>query len=126
MSAHRLSAIVAASLLGLGTAAACFSERVASNGTTCVVPADSTPGGSPIIRIVDFEFLPAAACITPGTTVTWRNDGAQIHSTSADLGDWDSPLLSPGATFTHTFAAAGDVDYHCAPHPFMQATVVVQ
>ena len=30
-----------------------------------------------------------------------------------------------GQTFSHTFAAAGSVPYHCSIHPFMKGTVTV-
>jgi plastocyanin len=126
MTRRLLVAAASAALAAAGVTAACFSERTTAAGAQCTVPADSTAGGSPIIHIVDFEFQPASACIAPGTTVTWRNDGAQTHSSTADLGAWDSPFLAPGATFTHTFAQAGTLDYHCTPHPFMKARVVVQ
>lgn len=123
---NRRLRILAGSALGLGLAASCFSERVASSvGAQCVAPPDSTALGSPIIRIVDFEFRPASACITRGTTVTWLNAGTQIHTSTADLGAWDSPFLSPGATYTRTFSSAGTFAYHCTPHPSMVARVVV-
>lgn len=124
---NRRIVLVVGAALGLGVVAGCFSERVASNtGAQCVVPPDSTALGSPIIRIVDFEFRPASACITPGTTVTWLNAGTQIHSSTSDNGVWDSPFLSPSATYTRTFTAAGSFAYHCTPHPSMVARVVVQ
>jgi len=123
----RALSLVGATLAALGLVAGCFSERVAApGGGQCVAPPDSTLQGSPIIRIVDFEFQPAAACVTPGTTVTWINGGAQIHTTTADLGGWDSPFLNPGASYTVTFAQGGTFAYHCTPHPFMVAKIVVQ
>lgn len=124
---NRRLRVLAGSMLGLGLLASCFSERVASTaGAQCVAPPDSTTLGSPIIRIVDFEFRPASACITPGTTVTWLNAGTQIHSATSDLGVWDSSFLSPNATYTRTFTAAGSFAYHCTPHPWMVGRVVVQ
>lgn len=115
-----------ASLLAAAAAAACFSERVAATGDDCVAPADSTVGGSPVVRIVDFSFQPSSACVTAGSTVTWRNDGAQLHSTVADGGGWSSPLLSTGGTFTATLTAVGTHTYVCSVHPAMQARVVVR
>jgi len=115
--------LAAAALAGLG---ACFSERVqAPAGGQCVAAPDSTPQGSPIIHIVDFSFQPASICVDAGSTVTWVNDDAQAHTSTADQGAWDSPLLSPGNSFTSTFDQVGTFAYHCTPHPFMQGAVVV-
>lgn len=123
----RTPSLIIASVAGLGLLAGCFSERVAAPGAgQCVAPADSTPQGSPIIRIVDFEFQPAAACVSAGTTVTWINGGIQIHTSTADLGVWNSPSINPGASYSRTFTQGGTFAYHCTPHPFMVATVVVQ
>jgi plastocyanin len=36
------------------------------------------------------------------------------------------PFLNPGATYTVTFAQGGTFAYHCTPHPFMVAKIVVQ
>ena len=123
----RTPLLIVAAVAGLGLLAGCFSDHVAPPvAGLCVAPPDSTPQGSPIIRIVDFEFVPAAVCVSPGTTVTWINEGTQIHTSTADVGAWDSPSLSTGANYSYTFAQAGTLAYHCTPHPFMRATVVVQ
>jgi len=118
------AALVAA---GVGILGGCFSEHVqAPAAGQCVASPDSTPQGSPIISIVDYSFQPTATCVDAGTTVTWMNNGTQIHSTTEDQGTWDSPGLNPGSTFTFTFGQTGTFSYHCTPHPFMQASVVVQ
>lgn len=36
------------------------------------------------------------------------------------------PDQAPGQTFNHTFMAAGRFDYHCHPHPWMVAAIIVQ
>jgi plastocyanin len=64
--------------------------------------------------------------VDAGTTVTWLNDGFQVHTSTADQGEWDSPLLSSGDSFTFTFSQAGTFAFHCTPHPFMTGTVVVR
>jgi len=120
-----LSAILATAVFAGLTG--CFSEHVqAPAGGQCVAAPDSTPQGSPIIHIVNFAFQPASLCVDAGTTVTWRNDDTPSHTSSADQGEWDSPLLGPGNSFAFTFAQAGTFAYHCTPHPFMQGAVVVR
>jgi amicyanin len=78
------------------------------------------------VTIKDFEFTPATVTIKVGGTVTWTNNGPTTHSVTADDGSFDSGNLSQGKTFSHTFQTAGTFSYHCSPHPFMKANVVVE
>jgi plastocyanin len=88
---------------------------------------DACPAGAAVeARIRDFEFRPAELTVGVGTTVRWTNEGPSVHTVTADDGSFDSGALKPGATFEHTFGAAGTLRYHCVPHPTMTATVVVQ
>ena len=118
-------------LLGLAAlAAGCFSERTTTGpaGGSCGVSLDPSQFGSTIIAIQSFAFDPAAVHVKTGGKVTWVNcepSGTPSHTTTADGGAWDSPLLDPGSTYTVTFTTAGPFAYHCTPHPFMTASVVV-
>jgi plastocyanin len=78
------------------------------------------------VTIKDFEFTPATVTIKVGGTVTWTNNGPSTHTVNADDGSFDSGSLSQGKTFSHTFQTAGTFSYHCSPHPFMKANVVVE
>jgi len=80
---------------------------------------------SAAVSIVDFAFQPASVEIATGGTVTWTNTGQAPHTVTADDGSFDSGTLSPGATFSQTFATAGTFTYHCNIHPQMTATVIV-
>lgn len=121
------AALVAA---GVGILGGCFSEHVqAPSDGQCVASPDSTAQGSPIISIVNFSFQPVSTCVDAGTTVTWMNNeppAAPAHTTTADQSAWGSALLNPGDTYAFTFTQTGTFAYHCTPHPFMQASVVVQ
>jgi plastocyanin len=64
--------------------------------------------------------------VRAGTRVTWVNCDPDSHTSTADGAQWSSPLLATGDAFTHTFDAAGDFPYHCEPHPFMTARVIVE
>lgn len=77
------------------------------------------------VSIVDFAFDPAAVEIPVGATVTWTNTGAATHTATASDGTFDSGQLAPGATFSHTFTAAGTFPYVCQIHPQMTGTVSV-
>ncbi len=130
MRSPRLAAIVATSLIFGGIA--CFSERSSGpsgnlEGCNAQLPAEAF--GSTIVVIRDFAFDPATVHVRTGTKVTWVNCGPagdESHTSTADQGSWDSPLLAPGATFTQSFANAGSFPYHCTPHPGMRGTVTVE
>ncbi|HEY3279358.1 MAG TPA: plastocyanin/azurin family copper-binding protein, partial [Gemmatimonadales bacterium] len=118
---------------GLAAAAACFSERAGGPAPTlaeCRVPVTVIDSMHFLVAIRDFAFHPDSLAVPTGATVTWVNCedvGQEPHTTTSDTtGIWGSPDMSPGARFSHTFPVAGAFPYHCEPHPFMQATVVVQ
>ena len=118
--------------IGGAIAIACFSERGAGPGSTsaeCSVPISVIDSMHFIVAIRNFAFQPDSISVPPGATVTWVNCedvGQEPHTTTADGGAWNSPELSPGNRFSHTFPAQGDFPYHCTPHPFMLGKVVVE
>jgi plastocyanin len=121
---------LAASVLAIP---ACFSERSAPtgpiSGVECRIPLGPDVVGSTLVVIRDFSFQPAEIRIRAGGTVTWINcddPGQPAHTSTADQGAWNSPSLNPGDVFSSAFAQAGTFAYHCEPHPFMIATVIVE
>ncbi len=80
-------------------------------------------------------FQPNRIQLPAGDTVTWRNDDLEAHTvTSGSDGVPDNkfnsspnfiPLITPGATFSHTFIQAGEYPYFCLLHPNMVGTVTV-
>jgi len=119
-------------LAGLAVVA-CFSERgsgpVITGAAECRVPVTVIDSMHYIVAIRNFGFHPDSLAVPAGATVTWVNCedvGQEPHTTTSDNAVWDSPDLSSGARFSHTFAAPGSFPYHCTPHPFMLAKVVVQ
>ncbi len=88
-------------------------------------------------------FDPATVTIAKGGTVTWKNVSSTQHTSTDDPSKavnksdaslpagaqpWDSGLLNPGQTFSHTFTVAGTYKYFCIPHETlgMLGTVNVQ
>jgi plastocyanin len=71
-------------------------------------------------------FSPKRLEIAAGTTVIWTNNDQLVHTVTADDGSWDSGAIEPGKTWTHTFTQPGEYSFHCTPHPFMKAVVVVR
>lgn len=75
------------------------------------------PSGGPVVVELAEHFFHRSLIVAPvGTTVTWRNVGIQSHDVHARDGTFNSPLLEPGGTFTHTFTTPGTYMYYCAPH----------
>lgn len=129
----RVPAVAAASVaLGCAAVLSCVSDRATgarpdANGCDVRLPAEAF--GSTVVIVRDFAFVPAEVRVRPGARVTWVNCGAAgrpSHTSTADAGRWRSPLLAPGASFTHAFDAAGSFPYHCEPHPGMTGTVTVE
>jgi plastocyanin len=114
--------------------AACFSEHSTTGpGTgpsaTCSLPLGPSVGGSTLVAIRGFAFLPDAITIKAGSSITWLNcepAGTPSHTTTSDQGVWNSPLLAPGDAFTQTFNTPGTFPYICAVHPFMTASITVE
>lgn len=81
------------------------------------------------VDIVDFAYGPGDIEVAAGTEVTWTNRSTQglAHSVSVTSSDglFDSGLLGPGETYSHTFDEPGVYHYYCLTHPSMSGTVTV-
>lgn len=86
--------------------------------------AESRP--SSVISIAEFKFAPSEVTVSVGDTVTWTNDDAFRHTTTADSGAWASTELATGQRFVFVAMRAGRFPYHCAAHPVMRAIVHVR
>jgi plastocyanin len=97
---------------------------------------DSNPQGSGgpaadvTIQIVAMNgsnsYSPNPATVSVGQTVAWRNADNQGHSATANGGEFNTGILSPGQTSgLTTFAAPDTIAYHCTPHPTMVGTLMV-
>ena len=108
-----------------GLTASCFSERVTEAGeVTC----DGTTVPC-VVSIRNFNFQPSVLRVRSGATVTWVNDETQVglaHTSTSDNPGWDSGFLDPGENYSRAFSSAGEFPYHCAPHPTMRATIIVE
>ncbi len=80
--------------------------------------------------IIQFGFEPATLQVGAGTTVTWTNHDAIIHSVTSGSPDepdgaFDSGFFDQDGTFSFTFTDSGDYTYFCMRHNFMRGTVSV-
>ncbi|MGH9174200.1 MAG: cupredoxin domain-containing protein, partial [Vicinamibacterales bacterium] len=91
-------------------------------------PADEAPAAQDVpVDIRDFAFSPNPVEIATGDTVTWTNQDEVPHTATAeDRGVLQSGTIAPGASFSQTFAQAGEFPYFCEFHPNMTGTIVVQ
>lgn len=94
-------------------------------GTT---PAGAAPGAlTATVPISGFLFRPAALTVRVGARVTFVDLDSASHTATADNGTaFDTGTLVQRQSKTITFPTAGTFAYHCAFHPFMQATITVR
>jgi uncharacterized repeat protein (TIGR01451 family) len=117
---------------GKTSAASVVSNAVAVAGPVAVVAAAPPPAAvnaQIVERQVDalsWGFSPDSVTVKVGDSISWTNTGSLQHSVTADDGSFNSGLLAAGQTFTQTLSSVGTFTYHCTPHPWMKATVVVQ
>jgi plastocyanin len=81
--------------------------------TPAPVPAAS---GNVKAVVVDNRFQPNTLTITPGTTVTWLNNGTNFHTLSSAEGLFDSGALGGGQSYSYTFQKAGTFTLICRQH----------
>jgi plastocyanin len=110
----------AGAALAVGVAVLCIVwDDGSATGAVAAAPTASS------VAIADFAFAPAQLTVTSGTTITWTNSDGFAHTVDAADDTFVSDALDQGASFSHTFDAAGTFAYICGIHPSMAGTVVV-
>ena len=125
------------------TGAATAVSRV-SGALNAEASAAQSVGNSATVKMTDANvYEPPTVTISKGGTVTWQNAAQTVHSATFDpskaakAGDgslpagvkpFDSGLLQPGQTFSHTFDTVGTYKYFCVPHETlgMLGTIIVK
>ena len=114
----------------LGVAAAVFAHS--TGAWTTAAPTAPKPVTVNIIQRVQYEppswgFDQMSITVPPGTIVTWKSvpGNSDGHTTTSNDDVWDSHLITPGNTWSFTFAKAGRYPYHCGLHPWMLGVVNV-
>lgn len=122
-----LTAVAASTSLGTGVALA----------AAAVEPVSTSPDAEPkaaaaVVKIDKLKYLTPEVRIKAGESVTWTNLEVMphnVHFVAARIGadkDLMGAMLTKGQSYTVKFNQAGTYDYHCTPHPFMRAKVVVE
>lgn len=74
------------------------------------------------ITIANLQFTPDTLAVAPGDTVTFVN--RETDNTNHTIaGDWASPELRPGQSWSTTVGSAARYEYYCSQHPYMTGTV---
>ena len=89
-------------------------------------PASTASAATATVQIRSTGFAPKGVTITAGDSVTWRNADTKNHQVVGNGGQFASPILGPGKTYTHAFAQAGKFGYHDALHPSLKGTITVK
>jgi plastocyanin len=89
-------------------------------------PAVQATGDTVRIVMQSLAYQTPRIEISRGTTVIWDNRDAVAHTSTSDDGRWDSGLIEGGRSWARTFGEAGTFAYHCTPHPFMKAVIIVR
>lgn len=78
------------------------------------------------VQILKAGFSPENVTVARNDTVVWTNTDKAKHQVVADNGSFQSPVLSPGKTYSHVFGVAGTFSYHGALHPALKGAVAVR
>lgn len=103
-------------LLAVVSVTALVTAGSASTATTATTTIEIRSGG----------FSTRNATINQNDSVTWKNVDKANHQVVADGGQFASPILGPGKTYTFTFKQAGTFHYHDGLHPSLAARVTVK
>jgi hypothetical protein len=84
------------------------------------------PNGAGENLHLGFEPSKITIVIGVNNTVIWKNEDSTWHTAHSNIPEFNSGLIQPGDSFTHTFQRAGTYPYHCDPHPWMTGVVIVK
>lgn len=83
-------------------------------------------------NLADKAYSPNPINAAQGDTVTWTNADTAAHTVTQGNpsegqveGGFDSGIMGPNKTFSHTFDEEGNFAYYCLLHPTMVGTVLV-
>jgi plastocyanin len=128
MNGRRLGAVVLAAITLVVAGAALYeaSTSKTSRAATTATTVTAATASSQAVEIKNFAFTPPTITVKAGQTITWTNADSFDHSIKSADGSFDSPDLPQNATYSATFATAGQFPYICGIHNSMTGTVVVE
>ena len=84
------------------------------------------PESSDTILIQNSTFNPNPIHVKAGAEVAWTNQDDNPHKIVSDTGDFESPTLNKGDTFTYTFNKPGEYNYHDGINTSMKGKVIIE
>ena len=117
--------------LALAVAVAVLGAAVLSFGAE-VVPAHAQSPQTVQVSIVSGAATLGSNAYSPdnitvvigvNNTVSWTNNDNVDHTATGS--GFDTGIIAPGSSASHTFNSPGTYKYHCSIHPTMVGTVVV-
>jgi plastocyanin len=70
-------------------------------------------------------YQPLRIEVQAGTAVTWTNEDSVVHTVTDVDNRFDSMLIDPDGSWSHTFDDEGEYVYYCTIHPWMKGSVKV-
>ena len=91
---------------------------------------EETPGPNEVWMQND-SYSPSTKTISSGTTVTWTNKDADIHTVTSGIpgnptGIFTSVDLGINGSFSFTFTNPDTIEYFCLHHAGMRGKIIVQ
>lgn len=122
--------LVAAFVAGCGSSSHKASTPPPTTGSQPVATTPSQPSASATIVIKNFAFMPSSLTVSPGETVTVKNEDTAIHTVTAvnpHNGAFDTGNIQTGSSKTFKAPTApGSYPYICTIHQFMHGTLIVK
>jgi plastocyanin len=77
------------------------------------------------VSVGDNFYEPSTGEVDVGSTITWTNVGATVHTVTSDEGGFDSGIMDPGASYSVFFEFAGTYAYSCQVHSEMSGSITI-
>lgn len=87
--------------------------------------APSVPTTTHVVEMRGMKFDPAELRVAVGDTVEWVNRDLLPHTATDVAGAWSSPSMDSGSRWRWVAGESGIVQYRCAFHPTMEASLTV-
>lgn len=111
-------------LIAVILSSGCF-QRSYSAPQQSTPPPITTEAPAATVNIKGFTYKPNTITVAKGTTVTWTNQDAEVH-TATGLGIFDSGTLQKDESWSRKFDSSGTYEYECIFHPGMGGWVIVE
>ncbi|HUS18176.1 MAG TPA: plastocyanin/azurin family copper-binding protein, partial [Terriglobales bacterium] len=95
-------------------------------GSTTMETVRMLPGAGNYDKDPSNDFSKPLITIKAGSAVRWLNTDTVNHYNKDASGEFTTPNLKPGESYSHVFKRPGTYEYTCIPHPWMKGKIVVR